>query len=225
MCAETASRPILTSINAKFRQTRASDAEDAAFADRAARGEAESGKKIQRNGARSDKITGRRNPMVFANDAGLTDMQRAITRALAEHWKLFLFQGAIMIILGVLAVAAPMAATLFVAIYLGWLFLISGILGLVALFSTHDVPAFAWNLITAALAVVVGVMLIWRPVEGAISLTLVLAAFFIAEGVFQTVASIAYRHAMAGAWGWMLLSGIADLVLAALIIISWPLSA
>ena len=163
--------------------------------------------------------------MVFANDAGLTDMQRAITRALAEHWKLFLFQGAIMIILGVLAVAAPMAATLFIAIYLGWLFLISGILGLVALFSTHDVPAFAWNLITAALAVVVGVMLIWRPVEGAISLTLVLAAFFIAEGVFQTVASIAYRHAMAGAWGWMLLSGIADLVLAALIIISWPLSA
>ena len=163
--------------------------------------------------------------MVLANDADLTDMQRAITRALAEHWKLFLFQGAIMIILGVLAVAAPVAATLFVAIYLGWLFLISGILGLVALFSTHDVPAFAWNLITAALAVVVGVMLIWRPVEGAISLTLVLAAFFIAEGVFQTVASIAYRHAMAGAWGWMLLSGIADLVLAALIIISWPLSA
>jgi uncharacterized membrane protein HdeD (DUF308 family) len=163
--------------------------------------------------------------MVLANDAELTDMQRAITRALAEHWRLFLFQGVIMVILGILAVGAPMAATLFVAIYLGWLFLISGILGLVALFSTHDVPAFVWNLITAALAVVVGVLLIWRPGEGAVSLTLVLAAFFIAEGVFQTVTSLAYRHAMAGTWGWMLLSGIADLVLAALVIISWPLSA
>jgi uncharacterized membrane protein HdeD (DUF308 family) len=202
-------------INAKFCQTRAADAEDAALEAWAARkiGEAWSG-----------EITGRGNPMVLA-DADLTDMQRAVTRALTEHWRLFLFQGAIMIILGVLAVGAPMAATLFVAIYLGWLFLISGIIGLVALFSMHDTPAFVWNLITAALSVVAGVVLIWKPVEGAISLTLVLAALFIAEGVFQMGTSIAYRHVMANRWGWMLVSGIADLVLAALIIVSWPLSA
>jgi len=169
--------------------------------------------------------TGRGNPMVVANDANLTDMQRAITRAMGEHWRLFLVQGVIMVILGLLAIAAPMAAAVFVAIYLGWLFLFSGILGLIALFSTHNVPAFVWNLITAALAVVVGVELLWRPVQGAISLTLVLAAFFIAEGIFQAITSIAYRHAMSGTWGWMLLSGIADLVLAGLIILTWPMSA
>jgi uncharacterized membrane protein HdeD (DUF308 family) len=156
---------------------------------------------------------------------GYDDMQNAIRDALGAHWRLFMFQGAIMVILGVLAVAAPMAATIVVDIYIGWLFLISGIVGLVALFSAKHMPAFLWNLVTAALSVIVGVMLIWKPVEGALSITLVLTAFFIAEGIFQMVASIAYRDVIGGSWGWMLVSGISDLVLAAIIIFAWPISA
>src|SRR5208282_1336949 len=124
-----------------------------------------------------------------------------------------------------LAVALPVAATIAVEIYIGWLFLISGIIGLVAMFSAHDVPAFLWSLVTAALSVAVGVMLIWNPVAGALSLTLVLAAFFIAEGVFQVATSIAYRHVIAASWGWMLVSGISDLLLAMVIILGWPISA
>jgi uncharacterized membrane protein HdeD (DUF308 family) len=130
-----------------------------------------------------------------------------------------------MVILGVLALAAPVAATIVVGVYIGWLFLISGIVGLVALFSAKHIPAFLWNLVTAALSVVVGVMLIWRPVEGAFSITMVLTAFFIAEGIFQMVASIAYRDVIGTSWGWMLVSGISDLVLAAVIILAWPISA
>jgi uncharacterized membrane protein HdeD (DUF308 family) len=118
-----------------------------------------------------------------------------------------------------------MVATIAVDYYIGWLFLISGIVGLIAMFSADDIPAFLWSLITAALSVTVGVLLIWKPVEGAVSLTLVLTAFFIAEGVFQIVASIAYRAVMPGSWGWMLISGIADLALAALIIYGWPTTA
>lgn len=154
-----------------------------------------------------------------------SNMQRAIREALAAHWRLFLFQGVVMIVLGVLAVALPVAATIAVEIYIGWLFLVSGIIGLVAMFSAHDVPAFLWSLVTAALSVAVGVMLIWNPVAGALSLTLVLAAFFIAEGVFQVATSIAYRHVIAASWGWMLVSGISDLLLAMVIILGWPISA
>jgi uncharacterized membrane protein HdeD (DUF308 family) len=50
----------------------------------------------------------------------------------------------------------------------------------------------------------------------------VLIAFFIAEGIFQIVASISYREAFPDSWGWMLRSGIADLILAGLIILGWP---
>jgi uncharacterized membrane protein HdeD (DUF308 family) len=138
------------------------------------------------------------------------------------HWKLFLFQGAVMIILGVLAVGAPMLATLFVDIYVGWLLLIAGVVGLIALFSTHQMHAFVWSLVTAAVSVAVGALLIWKPVEGAVSLTLVLTGFFIVEGVFQSTIAIAYRQVLAGTWGWMLMSGLSDLVLAAIIIAGWP---
>ena len=155
-------------------------------------------------------------------DPGAGDMRRAIETAFGAHWRLFLFQGVVMIILGVLAVCAPVAATIAVDIYVGWLLLISGVIGLIALVSTHHVHAFIWSLITAALSIGIGILLILKPIEGALSLTLLLTAFFIMEGVFQTAVAIASRQVMAGTWVWMLLSGIADLVLAAIIITGWP---
>jgi len=158
-------------------------------------------------------------------DPSINDMQRAVRDALHAHWVLFLTQGVIMVILGVVAFVLPTVATIAVDMFVGWLFLISGVFGLAALFSVRGVPAFVWTLITAALSVVVGGLLIWRPVEGAFSLTLVLTAFFIVEGVFQIVASFTSRDAMPGSWGWMLASGLADLVLAAIIVAGWPLSA
>ena len=158
-------------------------------------------------------------------DTNPNEVQRVVSDAPRIHWGLFLAQGVIMIILGVIALAAPVLATIAVDIFVRWLFLISGICGLFALFSVRGVPAFLGALITAALSVVVGAMLIWKPIEGAFSLTLVLTAFFIAEGVFQIVASFTYRNVMPGAWGWMLASGLADLALAAIVIGAWPLSA
>jgi uncharacterized membrane protein HdeD (DUF308 family) len=56
----------------------------------------------------------------------VSEMQDALKDALKTHWKLFLFQGVVMVILGILAVAWPAVATLAVDIYIGWLFLISG---------------------------------------------------------------------------------------------------
>lgn len=155
---------------------------------------------------------------------GQSAMQHSIRDALKLHWRLFMFQGVIMIILGILAIAAPPVATLVVDLYIGWLFLISGVVGLVAMFSVRDIPAFLWTLVTAALSLALGVLLIWKPAAGALSLTVLLTAFFIAEGVFQTVTSIAYREVMADSWSWLLVSGLSDLALAAIIIVGWPMS-
>ena len=113
-------------------------------------------------------------------------LQNAVKDALRANWKLFLFQGVAMLVLGCLAVAEPVLATTAVDIYIGWLFLISGVVGLIAMFSTRDVPAFLWTLLTAALSVAVGVLLIWKPSEGAVSLTIVLTAFFIADGISRS---------------------------------------
>ena len=161
----------------------------------------------------------------MSNVQDVSDMQDGLRDALRANWGLFLFQGVVMLILGILAIAAPSIATIAVDIYVGWLFLIAGIVGLVAMFSARDVPAFLWMLLTAALSMAVGVLLIWKPAQGAASLTVVFTAFFIAEGIFQIVGSFAYRDVIPGSWGWMLVSGICDLVLAAVVISSWPVSA
>jgi uncharacterized membrane protein HdeD (DUF308 family) len=152
----------------------------------------------------------------------LDETQRAVLGTLQTHWRLFVFQGAVMIVLGVLAVAAPVFATLAVEIYIGWLFLISGVLGLIALFSARDFLGFLWTFVTALLSIVVGGLLLWNPVEGVLSLTTMLTVFFIVEGIFQAAAALVYRDAMPTSWGWMLLSGLSDLALAAIIVVGWP---
>jgi uncharacterized membrane protein HdeD (DUF308 family) len=155
-------------------------------------------------------------------DPTLSELQRTISETIRAHWRLYVFQGVAMIILGVLAIAEPVFATIAVDIYVGWLFIISGALALVAMFSTRTVPGFLWTFVTGALSIVVGAVLLWKPAEGALSLTIVLTAFFLVEGAFKAAASLIYRDAMPGSWGWMLVSGLADLALAAMIILGWP---
>ena len=116
--------------------------------------------------------------------------------ALNARWGLLMFQGVALIILGVLAIAAPLVSTFAVEIFIGWLFLIAGIVGLVAMFYADDIAAFLWTLVTAALSLGLGVLLLYRPIAGTVTLTLALTAFFVAEGVFQIVTSIAYRKAV-----------------------------
>jgi uncharacterized membrane protein HdeD (DUF308 family) len=158
-------------------------------------------------------------------NAELSDFQNALRTAIRENWKWFVFQGIVMLILGCLAVAEPVIASVAVDIYIGWLFIFNSVLGLVAMFSARDSSAFFWTLLTSALSLAVGIMLVWKPAEGAVSLTMVLTAFFIAEGAFQTISSFSYRDIMPGSWGWMLASGLSDLFLAGLIIYFWPESA
>jgi uncharacterized membrane protein HdeD (DUF308 family) len=148
-----------------------------------------------------------------------------IRESVRTHSGLFVAQGVIITLLGVAAVIWPQVSTLAVDLYVGWFFLLSGVLALAMMFAAPNSSGFFWSLLTGALSLFAGVLLVWHPVEGAVSLTLVLIAFFIAEGVFQTVFSIHYRTVFPESWGWMLFSGIADLILAGLIIAGLPGSA
>ncbi|MBV9985340.1 MAG: DUF308 domain-containing protein [Bradyrhizobium sp.] len=73
----------------------------------------------------------------------------------------------------------PQLSTLAVDLYVGWMFLISGLIGLFTIFVASSATGFVWSLLTAALSLFLGVLLLWHPVEGAVSLTLVLISFFI----------------------------------------------
>lgn len=154
------------------------------------------------------------------DEAGI---ERAAANAIQEHWALFLIEGIVLVILGVAAILVPVLATITFTIFIGWLFLISGVVGLITTLWMHKrVPGFWWSLISALIGIAAGIVLLVWPISGSLSLTLLLTAFFIVEGVASIMYAIEHRNQLSGRWGWMLLSGIIDLILAIIIIVGLP---
>jgi uncharacterized membrane protein HdeD (DUF308 family) len=83
-------------------------------------------------------------------------------------------------------------------------------------------PGFWWSLLSALLGIAAGIVLLVAPVSGVVSLTLILIAFFIIEGVVSIMYALDHRSDLPGGWVWMLFSGIIDLVLAAMIFAGLP---
>ena len=138
-----------------------------------------------------------------------------------DHWVLFLIQGVILAALGLLAIGAPFLATVVVVKLAGWLFLIGGVVGLATLFTGRRVPGSFWSFLSAIVSILAGIYILYRPLSGMLSLTLVLAAFFFAQGITQIFASLSHRRVLKS-WGWVLLSGIVDLILGGIIMSGWP---
>jgi uncharacterized membrane protein HdeD (DUF308 family) len=159
------------------------------------------------------------------NQPDIAGIQSRVAQALHEHWKLYLIEGILLIILGAIAIVIPPIATLAVTILVGWLFLISGLMGLFTTFAMRHAPGFWWSLISAVLGVVVGIWLLAAPLAGAFSLTILLVAFFIIEGVASIMFALDHKRELTGRWGWMLVSGIIDLILAVFIFAHLPSTA
>jgi uncharacterized membrane protein HdeD (DUF308 family) len=126
-----------------------------------------------------------------------------------------------MIILGVVAIGEPMVASFAVALFAGWLFLFSGVVGLAGVFTARHVPGFWWGLLSALLGIVIGIYLIWRPLAGVVTLTLAVAIYFGAQGICQLIAAIAQRDVLRS-WGWVVFGGLVNIALSALIISGLP---
>jgi uncharacterized membrane protein HdeD (DUF308 family) len=148
-----------------------------------------------------------------------------MSAAVREHWMAFLIEGILLVILGLAAMIMPPLAGLAVTIFLGWMFLISGIAGLVLTFWARKMPGFWWSLISAALAVVAGIILLAQPVQGTLTLTVVVGAYFLAEGVATIMYALEHRRELSERWAWLLVAGIMDLLIAAVIIAGLPGSA
>jgi uncharacterized membrane protein HdeD (DUF308 family) len=159
------------------------------------------------------------------NPVDVSGLQGALSQAIRAHWKLFLIEGIILVILGFLAIVVPPLATIAVTIFIGWLFLISGVAGLITTFGARHAPGFWWSLLSAVLAIAAGVVLLGWPISGAVSLTLLLIVFFLIEGVLSIMYALEHKRELTGQWVWMLVSGIIDLVLAAMIFAGLPSTA
>src|SRR5580704_9611382 len=151
-----------------------------------------------------------------------SDIQRSVANAIHQHWGLFLFEGIMLVILGAAAIILPEVATLAFTLIIGWLFLISGGVGLVTTFWMRNAPGFWWALVSAVVGIAAGIVLIRWPINGVVSLTLLLIAFFVIEGIATLMYAFDHRAQLSGRWGWMLASGIVDLILAGIIFAGLP---
>jgi uncharacterized membrane protein HdeD (DUF308 family) len=156
------------------------------------------------------------------NPSEIDRLQRAVASSLHEHWRLFVVEGVVLLVLGAAAIVVPAIATLAYAIFVGWLFLIAGAVGLATTFWMRHAPGFWWSLLSAVLAIAVGIALVGWPFGGEVSLTLLLIAFFLIEGIASIMYAIEHRRELSGRWSFMLMSGIIDLVLGGIIFAGLP---
>src|SRR5258707_2509653 len=147
----------------------------------------------------------------------VTRLQSEMRAAVREHWKAFLIEGILLVVLGLAAMIVPPLASLAVTIFLGWMFLISGIAGLVLTFWTRQMPGFWWSLISAVLAIGAGIILLAQPVQGTLTLTIVVGAYFLAEGVATIIYALEHRRELSDGWSWLLFAGLLHILIAAMI--------
>jgi uncharacterized membrane protein HdeD (DUF308 family) len=155
----------------------------------------------------------------------MTDMQSAeMKHEVGGHWRLFLAEGLILIVLGAAAIVIPPLATIAVAVFLGWVFLVVGTVGLAMVIAGRGAPGFWWALLSAVVTIAAGAALLGWPVIGAISLTFVLTAYLIADGIITMLFAYEHRSQLPQRWVFVFINGVLDLVLAAIIVLALPQS-
>jgi uncharacterized membrane protein HdeD (DUF308 family) len=141
---------------------------------------------------------------------------------LQSHRKYFLFEGILLLIFGVGAIVVPPLATFAVELIVGWIILFGGVAGLIATFQTRGSPGFGWSLLSGIIGIITGALLLIWPLSGVLTLTLVLSAFLAVEGASSIMYAFAHRRQKTPRWGFMLFSGITDLILSGIIFWGFP---
>ncbi|NDW06991.1 HdeD family acid-resistance protein [Jiella pacifica] len=156
-----------------------------------------------------------------AGEVSQREAVKAAQRYLHDHWKYYTFQGALMIVVGILALLVPFAATLATTLFFGWLLILGGVIGCVAAFRARAAPGFWSSLLLAILSVVLGGIIIYDPLAGTVTLTWLLAVFFFLSGLFNFSIARAVRLSTTRFW-LVVVSGIIDIVLAVFLILGLP---
>ena len=148
-------------------------------------------------------------------------MQPLAYQEFGRRWALLLTLGIVLALLGGFAIYASFVATLLTMAILGTLLLIGGV-AMIA----HAIPARQWggfwmSIVLGVVYLISGLLLIRFPIMGALSLTLLMAGFFVVSGVFRSVWSAVKRFEH---WGWVFANGIVNLLLGVFVWSQWPVS-
>ncbi len=135
---------------------------------------------------------------------------------------LLIFLGVLTVIFGVMAVGAPLIMGVAVSMFVGFLLLGSGIARIVHALKSRQWGTGFWGTIIGLLGVAAGLLMIFRPLVGLMTLTLLLAIYFLVDGICEIIA--AFKIKPDQGWGWVLFNGTIALLLGIMIWRQWPVS-
>lgn len=137
-----------------------------------------------------------------------------------QHRWLFFFEGLLLILFGILAIGVPQVFTVGVTLFIGWLLIFSGIFQAFRGWKTRETEGFWPTLFSSVLNIIVGILLLTYPIQGVLSLTLLLTIFFLLEGIYKIYLSLVIKPFPQ--WGWVFFSGIIALLLGIIILAGLP---
>lgn len=150
-------------------------------------------------------------------------MTTDVSTDINKNSKVSLIMGALLVILGVVAIAQPAVSTIFAETWFALILASAGATKLVYGFQTRNEGGLVWKLLLGVLYIATGVMLFVYPLTGILTLTLLLGGFLLTEGVFELI--LAFRLRPQQNWTWSLVNGIVTLVLGGMVWFQWPFNA
>jgi uncharacterized membrane protein HdeD (DUF308 family) len=124
--------------------------------------------------------------------------------------------------IGIVMIGYPMAAATVTTIFVGWSLVFVGVAQLIFAFQSEGAGHFFLKLLTSLLYGITGLALVFFPITGVAALTIVVGSAFMVQAALLIATAFQLRP-IAG-WGWFLADGIADAVIAILILAGWPSS-
>ena len=140
--------------------------------------------------------------------------------ALKNSRTLLILEGMLFIIFGFLAIIMPGISTASIELFLGSLALFAGCVQLYRTLTNREAPSFYGSLLTSALYILFGILLLANPLSGIITLTILLMIFFIIEGVAKIYWGFSIRPSANSIL--FIINGILALALAVIIFYGWP---
>jgi uncharacterized membrane protein HdeD (DUF308 family) len=157
---------------------------------------------------------------IDANSAEIKQMQQNMQRYFKTHWKLFLGEGIFLIILGIIAIVVPHFFTIAIVVSLGWILLFGGTFLITRALLFFRMHGFGLWLFMGILQFVIGYLFLAQPLDGILTLTLLMTLFFALEGAAKI--SFALMMRPLAHWGSVLFSGLTALGLALVVWMGWP---
>ena len=149
--------------------------------------------------------------MTISLDAAAAAMRDAMRETVRRYSLWYLLQGILMVLTGVLALIYPWIASVAIIRLLGWFLIISGILQAIGLIGAREVPYFWLELISAVLAIVIGLLLLRHTDAGLLFFSVLFIVYFMVEGIVKAIFALTIRPFPN--WGWVLTSGLLGIVL------------